>query len=89
MPDSEPQTRLHNALAELRRFRRKQLSAREPLAHQLCKGFVAATLLQSPAMMVPSIVYALVMNVTAVAVIAGARLSAMKKGGVAPAFSRK
>ncbi|MGE4280990.1 MAG: bile acid:sodium symporter family protein [Magnetospirillum sp.] len=46
--------------------------------------FVAATLLQSPAMMVPSIVYALAMNVTALAVIVSSRLSAMKKGGVFP-----
>jgi len=50
--------------------------------------FVAATLLQSPAMMVPSIVYALAMNVTALAVIVASRLSAMKKGGVNPAFSQ-
>ena len=51
--------------------------------------FVAATLLRSPAMMVPSIVYALVMNLTALAVIAWARLTAMKKGGAAPAFPRQ
>lgn len=73
-----------------------RLDGRERLALILETGlqngalgiFVAATLLQSPAMMVPSIVYALVMNVTALLVIAWARLAGMKKGGVSPAFSQ-
>lgn len=73
-----------------------RLDRRETLAVVLETGlqngalgiFVAATLLGSPAMMVPSIVYALVMNLTALVVIAWARLAGMKKGGVSPAFSR-
>ena len=73
-----------------------RLNGRERLALILETGlqngalgiFVAATLLQSPAMMVPSIVYALVMNVTALLVIVWARLVGMKKGGVSPAFSQ-
>jgi len=73
-----------------------RLQGRESLALILETGlqngalgiFVAATLLQSPSMMVPSIVYALVMNVTALGVILWARLAAMKKGGVSPAFSQ-
>nr|WP_283091893.1 bile acid:sodium symporter family protein [Magnetospirillum sulfuroxidans] len=48
--------------------------------------FIAATLLASPAMMVPSIVYALVMNVTALAIIAWVRIGRKEKGGVSPAF---
>ena len=75
-----------------------RLERREKLAVVLETGlqngalgiFVAATLLGSPAMMVPSIVYALVMNVTALGVIVWARvLSGKEKGGVSPAFSRK
>ncbi|AVM73327.1 bile acid:sodium symporter family protein [Magnetospirillum gryphiswaldense] len=75
-----------------------RLERREKLAVVLETGlqngalgiFIAATLLGSPAMMVPSIVYALVMNVTALAVIVWARVFCGKeKGGVSPAFSRK
>ncbi|WP_291721356.1 bile acid:sodium symporter family protein [Magnetospirillum sp. 64-120] len=84
-------------LAALVLARLGRLSGKERLALVLETGlqngalgiFVAATLLQSPAMMVPSIVYALAMNVTALAVIVAARLAAMKKGGVSPAFSQK
>lgn len=45
MPETETQERLHLTLAALRRFRRNQLSAREPVSSQLSTGFLGIALL--------------------------------------------
>lgn len=72
-------------LGRLRRGERLALVLETGLQNGALGIFVAATLLGSPAMMVPSIVYALVMNLTALAVIARTRWAGRTTGGAAPA----